>query len=155
NPDKYRNALVINLHGELLPMPSLRNYSDAAKAPNTLPNVRVVTHPEELRTKRDPATSIDDAVLRVYAYTTNPDSYAGPNPMPDANPIAIQVMGVDLTDATQASGLYAGVEIKNLGGGVSVAGSTAYSAFAAAKRSTQAPVANEMYYDVSFQDPGP
>ena len=25
NPDKYRNALIINLHGELLPMPSLRN----------------------------------------------------------------------------------------------------------------------------------
>src|SRR5690606_33743672 len=33
DPAKYKNALMINLHGELLPMPALRNYSDAAKDP--------------------------------------------------------------------------------------------------------------------------
>src|SRR5262249_2674621 len=47
NPNKYRNALVINLHGELLPMPALRNYADPAKEPSTLPDVRVVTHAEQ------------------------------------------------------------------------------------------------------------
>ena len=48
--DKYENALIINLHGELLPMPAMRNYSDPAKDPIAHPEWRVVTHPEELRT---------------------------------------------------------------------------------------------------------
>lgn len=33
NPLKYKNALFINLHGELLPVPAMRNYADAAKHP--------------------------------------------------------------------------------------------------------------------------
>ena len=33
DPDKYRHALIMNLHGELIPMPSIRNYSDPAKDP--------------------------------------------------------------------------------------------------------------------------
>ncbi len=31
--DVYKNSIVINLHGELIPMPPIRNYSNAAKAP--------------------------------------------------------------------------------------------------------------------------
>lgn len=31
---KYKNSIVINLHGELLPVPAIRNYSDPAKAPD-------------------------------------------------------------------------------------------------------------------------
>src|SRR5690606_28107906 len=53
NPQNYRNALMINLHGELLPMPAIRNYSDAARDPVNYPRLRVVTHPAELRTFRD------------------------------------------------------------------------------------------------------
>ncbi|MHC4473183.1 MAG: hypothetical protein ACYS99_19740, partial [Planctomycetota bacterium] len=48
NPDANKNAILVNLHGELLPLPPLRNYSDAARAPLTSPGVRVVTHPERL-----------------------------------------------------------------------------------------------------------
>ncbi len=154
NPDKYRNALVINLHGELMPMPSLRNYSDPAKAPDVLPNVRVVVHPEELRTQRDPSTSIDDVVLRVYAYATDPDAYAGANPMPAQNPIAIQVIGLDLTDPAATSGLIAGAQISKLPGGVPVSGDMRYYPFSAAKTAAQSPATNEMHYTVEFRDPG-
>ncbi len=33
NPASFTNAMVINLHGELIPLPPIRNYSDAAKDP--------------------------------------------------------------------------------------------------------------------------
>src|SRR5262249_22051388 len=33
SPTKYQNALVINLHGELLPTVPLRNYADPARSP--------------------------------------------------------------------------------------------------------------------------
>ncbi|MBF2054385.1 MAG: prepilin-type N-terminal cleavage/methylation domain-containing protein [Candidatus Sericytochromatia bacterium] len=33
---RYRNAIVINLHGELLPLPPIRNYSDPAKQPDQI-----------------------------------------------------------------------------------------------------------------------
>jgi prepilin-type N-terminal cleavage/methylation domain-containing protein len=65
-PALYRNAIVINLHGELFPFPPVRNYSDAAKNPAAYPNVRVVTHPERLRTGNG-----DPLKLRVYSYHTN------------------------------------------------------------------------------------
>ena len=65
-PNLYRNAIVINLHGELFPFPPMRNYSDPAKQPATLPNVRVVTHPERLHTGNSDAIN-----LRVYSYHTN------------------------------------------------------------------------------------
>ncbi|MDZ4057248.1 MAG: prepilin-type N-terminal cleavage/methylation domain-containing protein, partial [Polynucleobacter sp.] len=39
NPDKYKNAIIVNLHGEMVPLPPLRNYSDPAKLPqDELPN---------------------------------------------------------------------------------------------------------------------
>ena len=66
HPSQYRNAIVINLHGELFPFPPVRNYSDAAKAPATLPHVRAVTHSERLR-----YTNADPVNLRVYSYHTN------------------------------------------------------------------------------------
>jgi hypothetical protein len=158
NPDKYRNALVINLHGELLPMPSLRNYSDAAKAPGVagLESVRVVTHPQELRTMRDPVgTAHDDVVLRAYAYSTTPDALpAGVGTtMPAANPIAIQVMNVDLTDKTDPTALMAGAKIECLQGGVDRGdGNTDYFDFLPAKRAVNGPLSNEMWYEVSFDN---
>lgn len=33
---RYRNAIIINLHGELLPLPAIRNYSDPAKQPDQI-----------------------------------------------------------------------------------------------------------------------
>ena len=140
NPSKYRNALIINLHGELIPFPSLRNYSDPAKSPEVLDNVRVVTHPEELRTKRD-GTDIDDVVLRVYAY--NADGTSGPHKvMPQNNPIMVQVMGVDLTDGS--NGLGQDVKIQHLEGGVNFS----YAPF---QDSTATPSSLGMYYTAKFQ----
>ncbi|MFP5247834.1 MAG: prepilin-type N-terminal cleavage/methylation domain-containing protein, partial [Thermoanaerobaculia bacterium] len=75
NPSRYRNAIVINLHGELFPFPPVRNYSDAAKDPVAYPYVRAVTHPERLR-----SGSADPLTLRVYTYHTNVDN---PAVMPD------------------------------------------------------------------------
>ncbi|MHC4811494.1 MAG: hypothetical protein ACYTFN_00260, partial [Planctomycetota bacterium] len=155
DPDKYRNALILNLHGELIPMPSIRNYSDAAKSPEDMPEVRVVTHPEELRTYRKPddVAASDDVVFRVYAYTTDPDNYSGSKVMTASRPIVLQVMGVNLTDG--ANKLIPGVELKNLRGGVVVNGTTDYFDFAPSKHYFDAKFHDEMHYWASFTDPGP
>ncbi|MBI2923255.1 MAG: prepilin-type N-terminal cleavage/methylation domain-containing protein [Planctomycetes bacterium] len=63
DPAAYRNVIFMNLHGELLPMPSIRNYSDAAKDPVTYPQWRAVAHPENLR---NPVASA--LRYRLYAY---------------------------------------------------------------------------------------
>ncbi len=72
NPGKYTNSLFFNLHGELIPLPPVRNYSDPAKSPANYRHLRVVSHPEKLR-----YNSWEDPKLRVYAYYTFPDSFSG------------------------------------------------------------------------------
>lgn len=72
-PWKYENAILINVHGELFPFPPVRNFSDAARQPETRPNVRVVTHPERLRYDNG-----DDVKLRVYSYLRDPDASGAP-----------------------------------------------------------------------------
>jgi len=69
--EKFKNIILINLHGELIPFPPMRNYSDAAKDPQNEDNKRVVTHPEKLR-----YSAGEDVNLRVYSYVTNPDSWS-------------------------------------------------------------------------------
>ncbi len=72
DPDRFHNALIINLHGGLLPMPPVRNYSDACRDPGNAPGWRAVTHPEVLAPTRVAgfdATSISPR-FRVYAYKT-------------------------------------------------------------------------------------
>lgn len=104
NPEQFTNAIIINLHGELLPFPPIRNYSDAAKrlfagtssvigaAPLTRiarQNIRVVTHPEKLRYTNTPG---DNVRLRVYSYLFNPNvGYAG-NPLL-TEPISVRIKG--------------------------------------------------------------
>ena len=75
NPANYKNALIINLHGELLPLPPMRNYSDPAKSPGTVPHQRIVTHPENIfyPFTGGGTTTVN---LRVYGYYDgmyNPD----------------------------------------------------------------------------------
>ena len=70
NPAKFANALFVNLHGELLPAPPVRNYSDPAKDPEVLQGIRVVTHPEQIMYK-----STDPVKLRVYAFLSEPYRY--------------------------------------------------------------------------------
>jgi type II secretory pathway pseudopilin PulG len=70
NPAKFANALFVNLHGELLPAPPVRNYSDPAKNPENIPGIRVVTHPEQLMYK-----DTESVRLRVYAFISEPYRY--------------------------------------------------------------------------------
>ncbi|MEQ1632691.1 MAG: hypothetical protein ABL997_09985 [Planctomycetota bacterium] len=158
NPTKYTNALVINLHGELLPMPALRNFSDAAKDPVNLPNVRAVTHPEKLRTLRATSGVTENAKFRVYAYNTHEPTFVSGGGSPImAVPVAVEVLDLDLTDGGGPA-LLSTVQLQNLAGGVdaNVDGSNdAYTAFASAKVvGTPGLLAREMYYSASFVDPG-
>lgn len=91
HPARYRNAIVINLHGELFPFPPVRNYSDAAKDPDAFPYTRVVTHPERI------AYTNNDAVrLRVYSYHNN-TADAGSVADKLARPITITLKDVQWT----------------------------------------------------------
>lgn len=97
-PQRFANSIFVNLHGDGLPFPPLRNYSDPAKDPAGNPDVRVVTHPARLRTPRDPngdgnEADTKDLELRVYAYKTDPA--AGANVL--TTPITVQIFGGDLT----------------------------------------------------------
>lgn len=88
HPGRYRNAIIINLHGELFPFPPVRNYSDAAKDPDAHPYVRAVTHPEQLT-----YGNAEDVSLRVYSHHANPSA---PGTVPDwlgkdSSPTAITV----------------------------------------------------------------
>ncbi|HTC20266.1 MAG TPA: hypothetical protein VK859_05415, partial [bacterium] len=80
SPQSFTNAMIINLHGELLPLPPLRNYSDAAKDPGAqLPaatqatsgdaGVRVVTHPELIYYPGANGDKAETITLKVYAYS--------------------------------------------------------------------------------------
>lgn len=148
-PHRYRNALVINLHGELLPMPAMRNYSDAARDPVRAREVRVVTHSEKIRTRRD-STGGDPAKFRVYAYTSNvaPSWQTVPS-------IALDVVGLDLTDSTTGEpDLLPGVRLQNLRGGTDVNGDTSYFPFADAKvQGHPLLVSGEMYYTAQLVTP--
>jgi len=106
-PDKYHNAIFINLHGELLPMPPLRNYSDPAKDPVNRPGVRVVAHPEQLRYDNG---GTDDVKLRVYAYrapdrggSTASKTVTIHTLLTDVNDVYPQNIGTPLGDRMEAA----------------------------------------------------
>jgi hypothetical protein len=111
-PDRYRGAILLNLHGSMLPMPPLRNYSDAAKDPASWPGVRAVTHPARLHTQRNGAGA-QDLELRVHAWLAAPDPATTLAP-----PITVQIHGVDLAAGIN-SGAAGTLEIRRLQGGVS------------------------------------
>jgi len=153
DPLKYRSAMIVNLHGEMLPMPPLRNYSDAAKLPSELPGIRVVTHPEKLHTARDLSDTASESVrLRVYSWLTEPDNVTLPDAMPETHPIMLEVMGMNLVGA--GGKLLSEVTIENLRGGPLVGATRAYSPMTAAKhKSDSSLLPGEMYYDASFGNP--
>ena len=94
SPQSFTNAIVVNLHGEMMPMPPMYNYSDAAKDPGNViygsssvslnsmavstaaKNARVVTHPELLYYPTAVASGNVTMRLRVYAYYDGLDSCA-------------------------------------------------------------------------------
>lgn len=99
-PEAYRNAIVVNLHGELMPLPPVRNYSDAARDPQGRPGVRVVTHPEKIRFARVPSGTSEDVRLRVYSYRTTP----GVSPERLDAPVIVEIPGLDLTANVNGTG---------------------------------------------------
>ncbi len=159
-PASYTNAILINLHGELFPFPPIRNYSDPAKAPDTvatapnnLQNIRVVTHPEFLAygsTTPNPAlypasenchglTAGQQCInLRVYSYEapSGSSSYAGTGYL--NVPITVMIPGVDLTP----NGTLAVTRIE---GGTTQTPGTPY----AASNAVVAPSGSRMYATVS------
>ncbi|MEZ6038090.1 MAG: hypothetical protein R3F29_11445 [Planctomycetota bacterium] len=146
--EKYKNALIINLHGELLPMPALRNYSDAAKDPENHPEWRVVTHPEELRTKNNDAGTTDSVKLRMYAYKSGYGSVAD-TVMSD--PMVVEIVGVDLTDSSDPARLDSHARLENVPGGVVVNGNDLYAAsWQSATHRDDSPATNEMYYYAEY-----
>ncbi|MFH0962857.1 MAG: type II secretion system protein [Planctomycetota bacterium] len=94
NPASFENAILINLHGELVPMPAMRNYSDPAKDPSTSSRqgVRVVTHPRYLRT---PVAT--DLQVRVYAYRDPYENLSVTDSRATAEPISVVIKNVNLT----------------------------------------------------------
>jgi hypothetical protein len=160
NPAYYRNALVINLHGELLPMPALRNYSDPAKSQVAYPNLRVVTHPEELRTRNNEGGVSDALALRMYAwgYQTSATPYAGSaGSVPVLrDPMVVDIVGLNLTNPLLPTRLSAACTLTNVPGGVPVGGTSNYpTSWQAAKHATDtpAPVADEMHYTAEWVPP--
>ena len=145
HPELFRNAIIINLHGELFPFPPIRNYSDPAKDPATtsLQNVRVVTHPERLH-YINTATSIK---LRVYGYRTNPTATApaqnsdwlGQNVIGSTVPVNITLKGITWTPTSGSSDI---VAIKGGTDQDGVVGADAYQAVNA----TTTVSTNGMYY---------
>jgi prepilin-type N-terminal cleavage/methylation domain-containing protein len=89
NDNTLQNAIVINLHGELFPLPPTRNYSDAAKDPQNNANIRVVTHPEKIS-----YVSGQNVNLRVYPYTMTPLTFTQNTPLPECT---LFFPGINLT----------------------------------------------------------
>ena len=127
SPESYRGALLVNLHGELIPFPALNNVSSPAKDPRSqlvggLPYVRVVTHPEQLRADRPSPVGGEPVVLRVYSYLSDPAEVARYTNarMPLTRPIELRILDVDLTDPDQPNYLSPLVALEKLEGGAPV-----------------------------------
>ena len=138
NPTHYQNALFINLHGELIPMPSLRNYSDAAKDPAVYPQWRAVTHPEKLR-----YGLTEDVKLRVYAYLSDP-ALSADNYM-SAVPITIILPDMNLTVAPSTD-----IGISCIEGGTDQSAPAGADTYQVITLALTAALENRMYATVNF-----
>jgi type II secretory pathway pseudopilin PulG len=134
DPAKYENALIINLHGELFPFPPVRNYSDAAKDPAGRPNVRVVTHAEQLRYDNS-----DDVNLRVYSYLTDPTDSS----LPDA-------LDAPITVVIKGAGSLPGLTVSEIEGGLDLAPvDSSPDSYSLTTGDATSSYSGDMYYDVA------
>lgn len=131
-PDLYKNSILINLHGELLPFPPVRNYSDPAKDPESHPNIRVVTHPERLW-----YANTDSVRLRVYSYLTDPAAVGAPDHLHD--PISIVLKGV---------GDHTGLTVQAISGGIDSDADGIMDAYVSGTASLFPIGPHGMYYDI-------
>lgn len=106
----YINSIILNLHGEMVPVVPLRNYADAAKDPLYYSSLswtagrdfRVVSHPEQLHY----VSSSDTITVDVYAYDMNPPATDVGNPLVDVTTIFIP--GATLANLQSISNLEGG-----------------------------------------------
>lgn len=157
---RWRGTRILDLHGDVLPMPALHNFADPV-ADEALAGVRCVTHPQELRVRRREAgREHDPVVLRVYAFTDRPELYRDAGVCPAGHAITLRLEGVDLTDHRHLGRLRPEVRLHCLAGGVPIvpAGSGTASAdyrpFALAKCFDEPHGRGEMHYFAQFVDPG-
>lgn len=108
NDPDLRNAIIINLHGEMVPSVPLRNYSDAAKDPQAYTSRggtlvdrawRAVTHSERLSYDTTVAGQADQS-LNVYAYDMNPpaDPISAADEDDIIDSVTLFVPGADLSN---------------------------------------------------------
>lgn len=163
DPAKYRNAMVLNLHGTALPFPPLRNVSDPAKDDVARPGVRVVTHPGKLRPARDPDGNGDpsdgeDCEFRVHAWRAEDVDAGGSATVAT---ITLEIPGIDLSANVNgvAPTLPTTLEVRRLVGGVDtttglVSNAATYEGFDTPQGlppSATAPHANaEMWFEAEF-----
>ncbi len=138
-PHLYSNALLINVHGELFPFPPLRNFSDAARDPATHPEVRAVTHPEQLRYENDEAVK-----LRVYSYLTDPDDGSSPEQL--SEPITVLVRGLSAAPGLVVTGIEGGLDLDPADGDEDV--------YIAESFDTFSDHTGDMYYEASIVSEG-
>lgn len=134
NPEAYENAIFINVHGELFPFPPLRNFSDPAKDPANHPEVRVVTHPENLRYGNG-----DDVKLRVYSYLTDPGDTSLPSQL--SVPISVLIKGYTSLSGISVTAIEGGLDLNPADG--------SEDAYASETFDITGDYTGDMYYEVS------
>ncbi|MEZ5962531.1 MAG: hypothetical protein R3F56_01675 [Planctomycetota bacterium] len=145
NPARYETAILLNLHGEGLPFPPLRNYADAARDPEGHPGVRVVTHPAQLHTPSSGTTPVE---FRVYAYKSDPDT--GPTVLTD--PITVQIFGGDFRASLVVDAQVGGVDIQSGEVGTGLAMDRRYSFGGAVAEHSESHAPFEVNYEVGYTD---
>ncbi len=133
NPEKYENAILINVHGELFPFPPIRNFSDPAKDPVDHPGARVVTHPARLRYDND-----DDVELRVYSWATDPSAST---PEYLNQPISVLIKGAASLPGLSVRSIEGGLDLNPVDGSP--------EAYAVETFDTFDSYPGDMYYQVS------
>ncbi|MEB3328256.1 MAG: hypothetical protein VKQ33_03370 [Candidatus Sericytochromatia bacterium] len=115
---KYAQAVVVNLHGELLPVVPLRNYSDPAKDPGDaatdarIKERRLVTHPYKLVTPVDEPLRLLVHPFMADGLPTSEDTlYPTPDPSDADRYIKTDwVRSISLRYATQARLVIKGIK---------------------------------------------
>jgi len=105
-----QNAIILNLHGEMVPVPPLRNYSDAARDPDHYETDRVaaglpgrawraVTQPERLWYNITVTAQSQYPGVNVYAYDATPSEMANDTPTTElVDTITLFVPGADTSN---------------------------------------------------------
>jgi len=156
NPDNYKNAIFVNLHGEMVAMPPIRNYSDPAKDPRDHPGWRVVTHPERIWYDRDNPTEAD-VRLRVYAFTNPaPSAYykwrTQGRPSILAPEAGVEYMDVPITIAIEGlKSTGSNITVQRITGGFDInPNDNIQDDYVLQTAPTSASVAGEMYYEIFY-----